>query len=249
MNYVAILLAIVIVILIYVLYQYFTVSSTTLTASASLNTAVPVITNLQSPKSVSYAYSVWLFVNSWNPGTNKYIFTRANNIKLYLDPNTPTLKCDVYMASPPAGSSSNWKTVTITNNFPLQTWTLITISMDGNFMDAYLNGKLVLSSKLMDKDSKGNPVIVAVPPDTATTTSTGGAGAGVYLGNSDPAIGGSFDAYVAKFNRSTAALDPTTVWNTYLQGNGQSNATALSSYGVNLNILQNNVLQGTYTLV
>jgi hypothetical protein len=237
MNYLAILLAITIVILIYVLYSYFTATTNTLVTSADLNASNPPITKISNPKNAAYSYSVWLFVNSWNNTNYKIIFSRDKNIYLYLDKTTATLYCSIWM------TNSQWNTVTVTKNFPLQNWSYITISIDGTFLDAYLNGKLILSTRLQDVNNN----FPAKPPDVNTA---------IYLGyNSGSSIpekittSGTWDASIAGFTRTTSAVDPTTVWNMYLKGNGQSQITALSSYGVNMNVLQNNVVQGTYTIV
>lgn len=242
MNYLVIGLGIVLVLLVYFLYKYITVTSSSLASNANLNNQTPVITTLQSPKNVSYAYGIWIYVNSWNSTASKYIFTRPNNIQVYLDRTSPILYCNIYMAD------NTWQTMTITNNFPIQKWTFITISVDNLFVDAYLDGKLIVSNKFITSANTGP----ATPPDIAGTTTSATTGYGVYLGNTDTTAVSTFtpfDALVSLFQRWSAPLDPQTVWNTYLQGNGQSGTTTLSSYGLNMTVLQNNVAQGTYAIL
>ena len=97
--------------------------------------------------------------------------------------------------------------------------------------------------------------IPAVPPDTISTTVSGvvssTSGDALFLGNSDATtvVFQPFDAYIAKFNRWTSPTDPQTVWNSYMDGNGQSSSSALSGYGINMTLLQNNIAKGTYTLL
>ena len=330
MNTIVIILGIVLIILVYVLYKYFTVSSSTLVASGDLKLSIPQITDIQSPKNVSYAYGTWIFVNAWD-NVNKPIFTRDRNIKLYLDSGSPTLRCDIYMNNPVVGSdasvlgscvksgivqsactspgtysssgtclnagvstttaqsacsspgvwtaatpasgtcatqsvaqsecvggtwtsttaasgdNSHWKSVTITDNFPLQKWTFILVSVDGQFVDCYLDGKLVVSNRLYLKIGSTNTFnYPAVPPDTTgSTAQVGSTGSAITLGNAS----GGFDAYIAKFNRWTSALDPQSVWNAYMEGNGQTTSNPISGYGVNLSILKNNIQQSTYSLL
>ena len=237
MNSIVIVLGIILIILVYVLYKYFTVSSTTLVPSASLTAVIPAVTAINSPKNVNYAYGVWLYVNTWDKAVNKNIFTRNQNIKLSLDKTSPTLKCDIYM------NDSTWKTINITDNFPIQKWVYIIISVDNQFIDCYLDGKLVASNQLTIKKTDGTFAIPATPLDIKDNA--------VFLGNSDATYGAftSFDAYVTKFNRWTSAVDPQTAWNAYMEGNGKGSASVLGDYGINMTILQNNVQQGTYSLL
>lgn len=234
MNSVVIVLGIILIILVYVLYKYFTVSATTLLPSADLKVSVPPITSINSPMNVSYAYGVWIYVNTWDTTAPKTIFSRENNIKLYLDSNSPTLKCDIAMSGGAAAM-----TTTLTDNFPLQRWTYIIVSLDNQFLDCYLDGKLVVSNRLRNVNN-----IPAVPPDV-TVAGTSVTGKSIYLGNNPFR---PFDAYIAKFNRWTSPVDPQTAWNAYLEGNGRSTST-LNSYGVNLTVLQNNIAKDTYALL
>lgn len=257
MNIVAILLGIVMIILVYVLYKYFTNTASTLNSYVNLNATQPAITNIGNPTSVSYAYGIWVYVNSYNTSSTgnapKVIFSRAQNIALYLDANTPTLKCDVYMSNAKwlSETQNGGTPITITNNFPLQKWVYVTISMDGPFLDAYLDGKLVVSNNLQN-----NGIIPKIPPDAVATTLTGvptsGAGQNIYVGSggtgpSAIANNRPWDAYAAKFQRWTSALAPNEVWSAYLGGNGLSAST--TSYGVNMSVLKNNITQGTYQLI
>ena len=138
-------------------------------------------------------------------------------------------------------NNNAWKQVIITNNFPIQAWTFIVVSIDGYFLDAYLNGKLITSQQLI------NGTNIPSTPDNISPINIGVA---AYLTTGH--LNGSsattnFNASMANFQRWTTPLDPQTVWTTYLQGNGQS--SAISGYGINLDILQNNVTQSTYQLL
>ena len=220
MNLVVIILGIIIVVLIYILYQYFTASSK-LVSTADLNSSAGPITNIASPANVAYGYSVWIYVNSWTPGANKTIFSRQGNLKLYLDKNSPTLYLDVAM-----NDGSNI-TTTITTNFPIQRWVFLSVSADNQYFDIYMDGKLVVSNRMYKGGSSSS---VNTPSDDATKIP-------VYLGNAPSGTG--WDAVVAGFNRTTTALDPQTVWTTYMAGNGSSSWNPLSGYNMNLTILQN----------
>lgn len=222
MNPIVIGLGILIVVLLYLLYTYYYTTSKTLTTNASLKVSNPSITTINDPTSARYAYGIWVYVNSWSDNTNiKTIFSRANNIKVYLSPNATTLNCDIYM------SNASTKTITITDNFPLQRWVYIIVSLDNQFIDCYLDGKLVKSSRLYSVYA-GGTIIPATPGSDAATSP-------IVLGSSIP-----FDAVVSKFIRWNTPMDPETAWKTYLSSNSTSIFGTLNTYGASINILKDN---------
>jgi len=213
MNWVVIILGIVIVLLVFLLYRYLTNTSSQLAYTVSLKTAQPAITSIADPTTPSYAYSIWVYVNTWASSRRKLIFGRDNNLALYLDPNSPTLKLGVKM------SDGNIQEMVITNNFPIQRWVFIAVSADGQYFDVYMDGKLVKSQRMFN-----NSVGPAMPPDSTVP---------VNLGN-------GWDATVSSFQRYTRPMDPQTAWTKYMAGNGTS-MNPFSAYNVNLNVLQNGV--------
>jgi Concanavalin A-like lectin/glucanases superfamily len=220
MNLTVIILGTIIVVLIYILYQYFTTTSK-LVSTADLNSSASPITKIASPGNVTYGYSVWIYVNSWEPGSQKTIFSREGNLKLYLDTNSPTLYLDVTM------NDGTKKTTTITTNFPIQRWVFIAVSADNQYFDTYIDGKLVISNRIYNGGSNSTP---NTPEADATKKP-------VYLGNAPSGTG--WDATAASFNRITTAFDPQTVWSAYMAGNGTTSWNPLSGYNMNLTILQN----------
>jgi hypothetical protein len=212
MDYTVIILGIIIVFLIYYLYVNYIGAVKTMTKSADLNTAIPNITTIDRSANLNYSYGLWLYVNSWDNSKEKIIFTRANNIKLYLDTSTPTLKCDIV-------KTSGVETVIITDNFPLQKWVYVIVSVDGRIVDCYINGKLVKSQKLSSDTRQ--------PGDSAAS----------------PIVLGQFDAILANFSRTITPMDPQTAWNNYNKGNGISGGLfSIGSYGANLNFIKDNIL-------
>jgi len=164
------------------------------------------------------------------------------SIALYLDSTKPTLYCDL----PGNGASTSTASYTdiITQNFPFQKWCHIIVSVDGQYVDYYLNGKLI---KSVQKDS-------SFSPDDITKQSN----SNVFIGNSGGIVPNGyrqylhsassqpFDAYVANFQRWTAAIDPQTAWTTYLGGNGQS--STMSNYNIQFALLKDNVQQYSSTV-
>jgi hypothetical protein len=243
MNYIIVALSvIIIVILFYVAFKsYF--SKTTLMQQTSLaDTAKPVpdviATNLQKPNATRYAYGVWIYVNTLNASSTKsVIFSRDKDIAVYLDQSTSTLYAvlnpDTRGISKVNGSmvvsseetlapTTTATKIAITNNFPLQKWVYLTISIDNTVADCYLDGKLIKSVKLKQQVS---PVI--------TSNITFGLG---------------FDAYIAQFQRWTDPLPPQSVWNAYMAGSGSRLAGSDSNYNVALSVLKDNVITSKLTL-
>jgi hypothetical protein len=157
---------------------------------------------------------VWLYVNSWNNSSTKTIFGRTNNIRLYLEQNTPTLKCDI------TTTSNQNETIIITDNYPLQKWVYIIVSVDGRIVDCYINGKLVKSQKLSNDTTQ--------PGDAVAS----------------PIVMGNFDATLANLTRTITPMDPQTAWNNYNKGNGMSGSGGLfsmASYGANLSLIKDSI--------
>jgi hypothetical protein len=250
MSTVAIILGVVIIILIYVLYRYFTSTATTLQSSlTNLTTQVPVITSISNPKNTQYAYGVWVYVNNWDQSTPKVFMSQTNILNVYLLPNQPSLCVDVKM------SDNSVVSTIITQNFPLQKWVYIIVSLDNQFLDVYLDGKLVKSVRLSDATGSLFPAVPGNSPQVWLGNSntsnalfngvSGKTGSGTTISSFTP-----FNAYATYFYRWAVPMDPGTAWRYYMKGNGQNSLmNNLSGYGVSMQILQNNVVASSYTLL
>lgn len=244
MNIVAIILAIVVILLFYILYRFFLLKSVELSKTASLNAKNPPISIDNSPTSLRYAYGIWIYVHSWDSSVLKTIYSRENNIKLYFDRNSPILKCDITLDD--STNTGSPKTLEITDNFPIQKWTHIVISVDNQYVDSYIDGKLVKSGRMYT----GATIERTGTDDEATTTQVG-ASTPKTPSDVDMVLGGGteFDAYISKFQHWDKPVDPQTVWDTYNEGNGQGNMkNFVSSYGIDLSILKDNVEQSKYKI-
>jgi len=222
MNYLVIsILVIVVLILIYFLYKFFKKSNVTLAKMLNLSTPNPPITGstIETPTSSRYSYSTWIYVNTWG-STPKTLFSIVNmaNGKTLLDvvlgSTNLTLTTDISV-------TGKLTPIMVTNNFAVQKWVYLIISVDGSIVDIYLDGKLVLSTVL--KDVNGNNMNSDVSDSPQIN------------------FGSGYDIFLSNFQRTTYAIDPQTAWKTYYAGNGQSNG--LSTFGANLGITKNNILQ------
>jgi len=239
MNYIIVALSvIIIVILFYIAFKsYFSNVSTLMQQTSLADSAKPVpdvvATNLQKPDSTRYAYGVWIYVNTLTAGGNppkSVIFSRNKDIVVYLDQFTSTLYAILNPNTAGLSSSfSNESTllqsgstkIAITNNFPLQKWVCLIVSIDNTVADCYLDGKLIKSIK-----------ITQVGPDKISNIK----------------FGSGFDAYIAQFQRWTNPLDPQSVWNAYVAGSGSRLAGTDSNYNVALSVLKDNVITSKLTL-
>jgi hypothetical protein len=221
MNAGAIILGIIIIIFCYILYLFITKQdSYILTNVTDITSAfTPSNSSQYVPTANTFAYGIWIYLGTWDNTSNKNIITmksdsKGNNLIVYLDQNDPIL----YVSF---GSNTNNNPITIMNNFPIQKWVHIIVSVDNQYLDIYVDGKLIKSIQV-------NSVIMK--QDTT--------GLNISSGNIN-------NAFITYFNVWTnTAVDPGTAWKYYLKGNGMSNY----AYGADLQILQNNTVQSTYRL-
>lgn len=224
MKLIVVVLMILVVSLSYILFRYFNNKSTTIVATSSLKTsnlAIPV-SNISS--SSRYALGIWVYVNSWDSNKIKTIFSLPGKVALYLDAMKPSLKVDFNIN----GNNGDTKTISITENFPLQKWVYITISVDNSFVDLYLDGKMVKSIKLEGIQSNAKEAVM-------------------YLGGNPASLA---DIVVAKFFKWSNPLSLSDVWSEYLKGNGSTSAIyrMMTAYGVNVNLMKDNINTATYKL-
>jgi hypothetical protein len=220
MNYAFIILG---VLFIFVLYYYlYSDGSTVLSNKLDLSivqSAVP-ITSIGSPDSRRYSIEMWMYVYNFD-GASKYIISRSaaesteasriNNIGIKLDSASP--KLSIEYSKKGTGNTSTAQTQLITDNFPLQSWVHLIVSVDNSFIDVYMNGKLVKSFQ----DTINAP--------SATSLIE-------Y---------GQLNCYLAKMTRTLTATDPQTAWDLYIAGNGENPlAKYLASFGLSMTLQKNN---------
>ena len=221
MNPVVIFLGIVVIVLLWVLYTYYLSAGALSSGQVNLNSGSTSITadKLTNPGSSNFSYGVWVYVNTWSNNNDKTLMSRgtaANGFNIKLGQTTPILTCQL------PTSLTTPDNFTITNTFPIQKWVYVIISVDGMTMDAYLDGKLVISKQL-------------------TNLITGDTTSPLVLGGSTP----SPDIYLTKINWWPTSMNPQLAWNNYMQGNGLPSS---SQYNVKLEVLQDNVQQKQFTL-
>jgi len=226
----------IVILLLYVLWRYFSNIGTNLSSNTNLN-SLSTTSVVISDTSVQYAYGLWIYVNSWSSGTKdspkKTIFSRSKSQSntrdtygnyttlLYLDPVSPTLYLDLAQIGATAASP-----IAITTNFPVQKWCYVTFSVNNQYVDCYLDGKLVKSVRL------NKPLTVPNSTDS------------VYIGS--PQI--TSDIYINKLYHWANPLTPQQVWSNYLSGNGNLFSAFTNNIGIGFSFYKDNVINSTYRL-
>lgn len=236
---VVVLLLIILLVICYIIYKALFPNVTSLKTVTDLSkgsTTIQITDGQATNYNVSYA--TWVYVNVWD-SVPKTIFSRNADVGLRLDSTSPTLYCDVAinkLATAPSNDPSYnagknavganataayaSQTITVTENFPMQKWVFIIVSMDGaGFTDVYLDGKLVKSVKLLNTrpslpKAEDSPIILS---DNTN----------------------KWNAFISQFYRYLYTMDPQTAWNLYLYGNG----IGLSQYNVDVTLSKNGIIQ------
>ena len=206
-----------VVIIVYMIFGNYLTGTTSIAKEQDMTKSIAAITadQLSVPEAQRYSYGLWIYVNAW-PTTDTSIFTRVNDMDLKLSGTTGTLNVIVYNGQKTENTSDPNKEIIITNNFPLQKWTYITISKDNTTVDLYLDGKLVKSVAIDSAHS----------PDKTSPINFG--------------LVTNGSAFLAKFTRRPRVADPQSVWNDYMGGSGTGTA-GNGKMNVNLSLLKDNV--------
>ena len=178
-SIVIIILGIIVIILLFALYVYFTSSVSPLIKYVNLNetsslSSIPY-SSITNPLSTRFAYSVWIYVNSWKTlsTTKTNVFYRNNEVGISFDETRPILYCNFNNEN--GVVSSKTTTIIVSNNFPIQTWTNVILNIDNNYLDVYINGQLVRSNVLSTQYTQPNE-----PNDIKIGDSNG---SDIYLAN------------------------------------------------------------------
>ena len=202
-------LGIILLVVLYILYKIFSQKRPSLASARKLDGSRHDFTDLSNPSSPNYYLLMWVYVKNFDHTAAQILYTlktgNTNILELKLGSNG-NLMYDI------DGSSNN-----IVNSFPLQKWTCVVLSVDGNkTVDSYLDGKLVKSKK---------------ETTALTTTSSDSC---ILEGSIDE---NGNDIRVGTFQRIPQSMDPGTAWKKYEDGNGGNFMTKMfSNYGVSLRL-------------
>jgi len=225
MDYIIILLATLLVVIIaYMLSVSYFSSTTKLSGEIDMKdkTANILSDKLTRPDATRYSYNIWLYLDKPISGTESKIFDRANDLGLILNGTTSVMSVRLYRRSYNQTDFMS-KDIQISNNFPLQKWVLVTISVDNSTIDIYLDGKLIKS--VVDNKDSTTPYKSHIADATSPITFAQMNG-----------------AYMTKFSRTLSPTDPQTAWNLYMEGSGSKKGlgSLVNRYNVNVAILKDN---------
>jgi len=231
-----ILLLVIVIILAYIIYRYFTQTNKTLTKSIYLNdtTETGVTSSLISgdkisnPQAANFSISYWIYVNSWNSNSKKYVFSCSppnGYLSMYFDETKPTL--NVKFTTGCKKHVPATETIKVTDNFPLQKWVYVILSVNSNFVDMYLDGRLINSYKMKNSD-----LYLTCSKDKWSIQ-----------------MGSNFDAYIYGFVRDIKEMTPQTAMSNYYSTAPQANKTSMfGNYNMNIDILKDGTLSSTLSV-
>lgn len=211
------IMGVIVVILLY-MYFFYKTGETKLGDKIKLDnaTAIPVKDIIDS-KSQVYSFETWVYINQYDGSGNELFYKGAvgtRNIEVSITGASPTLVVK-YLTNE---SSPTQKSLTVTDNFPIQTWVHVIVSVDSNYIDVYVNGKLTKSIK----ESTG----IKMPEDVP-----------IEFGN-----WGQNKCSLAKFYRRTYAVDPASAWSLYNDGNGSNRFSKyLGSLGMDVTLKKDSI--------
>jgi len=225
MNYTLIVLGVILCVIIFMMFKFISDRGKVVTNIITLDSSTvnPIVqySSLSTPASSRYYLSFWLNVNSIPASTD--IFTITDTAASATDgaslvvkiTNTSELKYTIKENNVGKSSTDH----SILTNFPLQKWVYVILSVDGQIVDIYIDGKMIRSEKLAS--------LPITPTKTAVITFP------------KPTSG---LMYIAKFERHPTAIDPSTAWSNYMTGNGGNYFSNLfSGYGATFSLTENNL--------
>jgi hypothetical protein len=244
MNLLTIFVFVLILVLAYAVYKLMTKTTATVSGFSD-GTRMVTVDSAKFGTSQNYGYSVWVYIDAWqNTQTDsskilgKNILTRCSTTTSTTSPTLFNLYLDNEQNNLILLMAGN-NPCTI-QNVKLQKWFNITMSIYGNTVDLYLDGKLVRTC------------ILTVTPAALNTSDT------LYVGgmidNSDKTKcvvkdGGDLVGYISNVVFKNNYFTPEEAWSIY--GDGYSGAGMfgfLHSYKLNFSITNNNQTVGQISI-
>jgi hypothetical protein len=235
MNILTIFIFILVIILIYAVYKLMTKPTTNVSgfSDASKSLSVPCS---KFGANTSYGYSVWIYVDLWqntavgtDPTLKKNILTRCNGtapvFNLYLDNAQNNLKLLMSGTTKPCDIK----------NIKLQKWVNITMSVYGNTVDLYLDGKLVRTC-----------VLTAIPTPAPAISDTLFVGGGI---KSCVTSDGDLRGYISNVVYKSDYFTPEEAWNIYSAGySGAGMFDFVNRYKLNFSVIKDDQTLGQVTI-
>jgi hypothetical protein len=245
MNLLTVFIFVLIIVLIYAVYKLLTKTTTTVSgfSDASKQLVVP-----GQKSSANFGYSVWIYVDAWKnraTAATQYkkniltrlgiVYTNSNGATgtapiylLHLDNATNDLHLRIALNDGSTNKATTYQTCTI-RNIKLQKWVNITMSIYGNTVDLYLEGKLVKTC-----------VLTAMPVSPLNSD--------LYVGGSigvSDSTDGDLSGYISNVLYKNDYFTPEDAWDIYSAGYGGAGMFDFSNrYKLNFSITKDNQTVG-----
>ena len=253
MNIGSVLLIIAIIVLLYIAVRYIVNDVNTLSGVTSGTTmqtieASSLATDSSNPNQTNFAYSIWVNIDDWayKYGEPKVIFGRMGNVStttatgdrpcplVALGPIENNLIVSLTLSGCTTSEQTSQDiplqndmcvhTCTVAN-VPIQKWVNILISVYGQTLDVYMDGKLVKTCVM--------PGIASVSQD-----------ASVYVTPK-----GGFAGWTAKFQYFPYSMDPQGAWNIYQKGYGEGWLSSIfGKYQIKVSFMENGAESNSFTI-
>ena len=229
-----VLIILVILIVLYLILHFFFSKSTSLTnlQDGTQKQVIEASTLSNNSATSNYTYSMWFYVEDWNYrfGEPKIVLARLDedlhpspSVVLGAMENNITINVACYPDNKSGGKELTHK-CTI-ENFPLQSWVNLIISLYGRSLDVYIDGKLVRTCVL--------PGVAKVNPDA----------------NIQVTPDGGFSGWTSNFEYWDDATNPQQAYNIYKSGYGGSSfGNLFNKYRIKISFLDDGTETGSFEI-
>jgi len=186
-----------------------------------------------SSNSIDFTYSMWFYVDDWNYkfGQDKILWTRDDtsskpgpSVSLGAMENDITISMACYPTTSNPELQDNIHKCVV-KNFPLQKWVNLIVSLQGETLDVYIDGKLHKTCVLEGVAKVSNDNDVRVTP------------------------GGGFSGWTSNFQYWDKASNPQEAYNIYRKGYGGGGlGNAFNKYKLRVEVLKDNDVAGGFEL-
>tara|TARA_B100001059_G_C17676393_1_gene497267 strand:- start:119 stop:817 length:699 start_codon:yes stop_codon:yes gene_type:complete len=182
--------------------------------------------------SADYTYSMWFYVDDWNYkfGQDKILWSRQDaNDKVGPSVSLGRMQNDIIisMACYPTtlDSEENMIQKCVVRNFPLQKWVNLIVSLQGQTLDVYVDGKLHKTCVLEGVPKIGNNNDLIVTPE------------------------GGFSGWTSNFHYWDQGSNPQEAYNIYRKGYvGGILGNPFSKYKLRVEVLKDNDIAGGFEI-
>lgn len=183
-------------------------------------------------QTTNYAYSIWFYIDDWNYrfGQQKMILGRLDSEKnpgpsivLGAMENDLTINIACY---PTTGTDLTASVIQKCNvkNVPLQKWCNLIMSVYGQTLDVYLDGKLYKTCVLSGPPKVNTDADIVITPN------------------------GGFSGFTSKLVYKDDAVNPQQAYNIYKKGYNTGGLGGLFDYSVRVQLLENDTVEGSFQI-